>query len=141
MGAVSDIRISQGRSLCPSISGTDLRIFLARSSAGSLWAAAVAPHVMRRARSRRPERWTGGMGKLVELGEGRTGSSGPMDAHQLGPKDELGADGAIVLVGAAGFRVGPGEAAAHRRIVGFGMDAAHVVAEEHAASRAHPGAQ
>src|SRR5687768_15811806 len=122
IGAVSDCRISHARSLWPSISGTERRIFLARSSAGSFWAAASAAVVTRRASSRRPERWTGCMGGLVGVVDKAAGSSGPMDAHQLGPQDELGADCAVVLVGTAGLRVGPGEPATYGRIVGLRVD-------------------
>src|SRR5688572_9928787 len=63
-----------------------------------------------------------------------------MDAHQLGPQDEFGADGAVVLVGTAGLRVGPGEPAADGRVIGLRVDGADVLAEKDATATLHPGA-
>src|SRR5581483_7363850 len=77
-----------------------------------------------------------------------TGSLSPLTAHrsrpsnpdELRPPDELGADGAVVGVGPAGLRVGPGESAAHRGIVRLVVDGAPVLHQEHAAAPPHPGA-
>ena len=60
-----------------------------------------------------------------------------MNLDQLRTRDELGTDRAIVLVWTACLRIGPREAAADRRIVRLGMDAADVFMEEDATTAAH----
>src|SRR5256885_17235954 len=60
------------------------------------------------------------------------------EVHQLGRGDELGTDGAIVLVGAAGLGVGPREAAADGGVVRLCVDGAHFFFFEYAAPPAHP---
>src|SRR5262245_6284718 len=63
-----------------------------------------------------------------------------MDAHQHGPQDEFGADGAVVLVGTAGLRIGPGKPTADGRVVRLRVDGADILAEKDAAATLHPGA-
>src|SRR3954466_4905343 len=66
-----------------------------------------------------------------------TGPGGQAELNQLGPNEELGTDSAIILVGAAGLRVGPREPAADGGIVRLRMDRADIVLEEHATPAAH----
>src|SRR5690606_37245285 len=55
-------------------------------------------------------------------------------------KDELGTDGLIVFVGAAGLGVGPGEAATDLGIERLVVEHASILANEHAAPTPHAGA-
>src|SRR6185503_19693887 len=71
---------------------------------------------------------------------GSAGCSERMDLQQLGTGRELGADGAIELVGPAGFGVDERKSAADRRVVGPAVDGAGIVLEKNAAALRDPGA-
>src|SRR6476646_7790444 len=60
--------------------------------------------------------------------------------HQLRSADELRTNGLIVLVRLPGLGIGPGEAAAHCRVVRPAMDGAPVLDQEDATPLPDPGA-
>jgi len=62
------------------------------------------------------------------------------ELYQLRPDEELGTDRAIVLVGAASFRVGPREAPADGGIIRLRVNRANIVLEKHATPAAYAGA-
>src|SRR4051812_4959940 len=51
---------------------------------------------------------------------------------------ELGTDGPVVFVGAAGLGIGPGKSAAHRRVVRLCMNGADVLQQKHTAPAPNP---
>src|SRR5512132_89763 len=65
------------------------------------------------------------------------GPGGCAELYQLRPDEELGTDRAVVLVGAAGLRVGPREAAADSGIERLRVNRAHIVLQEHATPVPH----